>query len=171
MDFFNNDGQKKSETKTARLMGEKLAKKYFTNPAVPIREFLKEEYEFTIIEMELSDNIYALVDLDDKEIVLNTNQGINRCRFTLAHELGHIVLNHKIRKWTEYSNYIGTNPDQPLEEEANAFASGFLMPGDWLRHFVKEGLSPADLAKLFQVSQEALWYSLETNRLINKVLK
>lgn len=48
-------------------------------------------------------------------IVLNANQPADRMRFTLAHELGHLVMHR-------------AQPTQQMEDQANEFASYFLMP-------------------------------------------
>ncbi len=47
-------------------------------------------------------------------VVLNANQPADRMRFTLAHELGHLVM-HRF-------------PTPNMEQEANAFAGAFLLP-------------------------------------------
>ncbi|MGC8519592.1 MAG: XRE family transcriptional regulator [Steroidobacteraceae bacterium] len=47
-------------------------------------------------------------------VVLNSEQPADRLRFTLAHELGHMVM-HRF-------------PTPKMEDEANAFASAFLLP-------------------------------------------
>ena len=43
-----------------------------------------------------------------------------RLRFTIAHELGHLILRHQ----------VFTGPQQPVEREANMFAQALLMPRD-----------------------------------------
>jgi Zn-dependent peptidase ImmA (M78 family)/DNA-binding XRE family transcriptional regulator len=48
-------------------------------------------------------------------IFLNQNQPSDRMRFTLAHELGHLVMHRQIL-------------EQDMEDHANEFASAFLMP-------------------------------------------
>ena len=48
-------------------------------------------------------------------IVLNANQPGDRMRFTLAHELGHLVIHHN-------------QPTHEMEQQANDFASCLLMP-------------------------------------------
>lgn len=50
------------------------------------------------------------------QILFLNKMPIDRCRFTLAHELGHLVMH----------NY--SIPDDPIEDEADRFASEFLMP-------------------------------------------
>jgi Zn-dependent peptidase ImmA (M78 family)/transcriptional regulator with XRE-family HTH domain len=54
-------------------------------------------------------------------IVLNNEQSADRIRFTLAHELGHLVM-HRF-------------PSPSMEEEANAFASALLMPEEDIRQY------------------------------------
>jgi len=63
-------------------------------------------------------------------IFVNTNMSSDRMRFTLAHELGHIVM-HNISI-------------SEFEVEANAFAAEFLMPARDIRHY----LFDLDLQKL-----------------------
>lgn len=43
-----------------------------------------------------------------------------RLRFTIAHELGHLILQHQ----------VFTGPQQPIERQANLFAQALLMPRD-----------------------------------------
>ena len=50
-------------------------------------------------------------------IFLNMKKSAERCRFDAIHELGHLIL-HKTK----------TNKDKTIEDEANRFASEFLMP-------------------------------------------
>lgn len=52
-------------------------------------------------------------------IFLNRYQPVDRLRYTLAHELGHIVM-HRV-------------PSLEMEDEANAFASELLMPAEQIR--------------------------------------
>lgn len=56
-------------------------------------------------------------------VLLNADLTNDRKRWTLAHELGHLVL---------HSNYI----DPELESQADAFAAEFLMP----RHIIEPDL-------------------------------
>lgn len=64
-------------------------------------------------------------------------------RFTLAHELGHYVLDH-------------TGDRQKIEPEANAFASEFLIPRSLLTQDVLASSSLGDLRRRFNVSKEAM---------------
>lgn len=53
----------------------------------------------------------------------NTNQ---RCRFTIAHELGHIFLGHELIKGYHARKFDTTKP--AIEQEADVFASRLLAP-------------------------------------------
>lgn len=57
---------------------------------------------------------YNIIDMPPI-VFLNKRQPADRMRFTLAHELGHLVLGHVV-------------PSERMEEEANCFASALLMP-------------------------------------------
>lgn len=79
-------------------------------------------------------------------IVLNSGQPADRMRFTLAHELGHLVM-HRF-------------PSPTMEEEANEFASALLMPASDIRpHFIGRRVDLALLAALkpeWKVAMQAL---------------
>lgn len=78
---------------------------------------------------EVSDKIDAFSYISVRPVVVrNTEKGsTSRARFDLAHELGHLVLHQ------------GIEEDEPyLEEQANQFASAFLLPrGAFFREFPK----------------------------------
>jgi Zn-dependent peptidase ImmA (M78 family)/DNA-binding XRE family transcriptional regulator len=67
----------------------------------------------------------------------NKNIPTDRLRFTLAHEIGHIVMHR-------------ANLSPEIEEEANLFASEFLMPADEIR----EELKPFSLEKAARLKIE-----------------
>jgi len=67
-------------------------------------------------------------------VFLNRTQPADRMRFTLAHELGHLIL-HRYAK-------------ENIEDEANDFASAFLMPGRDIR---SQLIGRIDLARLAQL--------------------
>lgn len=79
-------------------------------------------------------------------VVLNSEQPADRMRFTLAHELGHLIM-HRF-------------PNPTMEEEANAFAAELLLPmADIKPYFVGRRIDLSLLAALkpeWQVSMGAL---------------
>lgn len=84
-------------------------------------------------------------------IVYNKSLLGDRQRFTLAYELGHLILH------TSVSDY----GDRDIDHEANLFAAEFLMPESEIRSEFKEGISVtklADLKRKWKVSMIALLY-------------
>ena len=79
-------------------------------------------YQFSAVSKYTSDLQYI--------IFVNENQSPDRIRFTLAHELGHIVMH--------------TIPSPQNEDEADAFAAEFLMP----EKDIAQNLSSLNLQKL-----------------------
>lgn len=79
-------------------------------------------------------------------IVLNSEQPADRLRFTLGHELGHLVM-HRF-------------PSPAMEKEANEFSSALLMPADDIRqYFIGRRIDLALLASMkpeWRVAMQAL---------------
>jgi len=77
-----------------------------------------------------------------------------RARFTLAHELGHLVMHPE----APLPRMVATNRPAPIDEynragewQANKFATFFLMP----EHIVRQFASPEEMAEHCKVSLEA----------------
>jgi len=92
------------------------------------------------------------------EIILPKKGSKARRRFSLAHELGHVVL--FLAKPALSARLRHDSP--PIEQWCNAFAAELLIPGDWVtRHFRATELSdPAEAIDLlsgrYGVSREAM---------------
>lgn len=145
----------------ARAFAERLALAVCTEPPVRVEDLITAQ-GIEIVRLELPATVSGQGDLDQREIYVNTRMHPHHQRFTLAHELGHFMLNHERRRWTEF---VAEHTDQPLEREANAFAGGILMPAGLLRKYVGD-LVPARVARLFEVSETALWVQLLAHRLV-----
>lgn len=91
-------------------------------------------------------------------IFLNRSQSVDRLRYTLAHELGHIVM-HQV-------------PSNTMEDEANIFAAELLMPEDQIRADLSgRHITLATLAALkpvWRVSMQALLVRAKELGLINE---
>lgn len=107
----------------------------------------------------------AIIEIEGKPkiAVLNKAKPITRQRFTLAHELGHIFLEHKkrdiydaeaAREAEEDLNLSIKKP--PREVEADVFASELLIPYAQLKRYHSEINEVDKLAKVFVVSREAM---------------
>lgn len=88
-------------------------------------------------------------------IFYNPGVPADRLRFTLAHELGHLVM-HRV-------------PHPLMEDEANEFAAEFLMPLREIRPQIPSRLTLADLASLKPVWRVAMSALLVRGRDIGKI--
>jgi hypothetical protein len=91
-------------------------------------------------------------------IGLNANEGFNRRRFTLAHEIAHFIL-HRHRIGNEHSDdeMYRSKLSTSDEVEANKLAARILMPKIRIQEFMAQGVdNPLDLSQKFQVSPAAM---------------
>ena len=100
------------------------------HPGEPIKDIISilEAKGIIIYELSCEDKFDGVSFISDKGysiIVLNKNLSNDRKRFTIAHELGHLLL-HKAFPISEYREKL-------IENEANEFASEFLMPKEYIR--------------------------------------
>ena len=104
---------------------------------------------------------------------------LGRLRFTCAHELGHWVLHQKLYSGTgDVAAYEGkTSLDESyglVEWQADALATALLMPLPQIKrsfYRLRAGRSHehlvAEMARIFQVSKQAMRIRLETRNLIS----
>lgn len=112
------------------------------------------------------DNASGMIKTDRKlggseglVIYVNANHHINRRRFTVAHEIAHII-HHRDRIGDGittdglYRSGLGSG----VERVANRAAGNILMPWSWIDRLInEEGVeSVDDLARRFQVSHDAM---------------
>lgn len=121
---------------------------------------------------EFDDDVSGLfVMKDDKPfIAYNSNQGSNRRRFTIAHELGHFVLHSKNKplfvdkpKEVMFRNSDSSKGEFLKEREANAFAAAVLMPRSLLKEEIDNNSATElieTLSKKFKVSTQAMSFRL-----------
>lgn len=106
-------------------------------------------------------------------IVINEDISPSRMVFTIAHELGHVLLHEDIRKSDKISSVqyrtnnwqIGCKPCE--EQEADVFAAHLLMPDKWIRKYVSvlkyidKDVNPENLSELFGVSKNAMYFRMK----------
>ncbi len=97
------------------------------------------------------------VDEEYVTIGFNASHPWYRRRFTIAHEIGHLLLGH-----TCNSEGGGSHN----EREANVFASELLMPTDFIKNDFKKTRNLKELSKLYRVSEQALTIQLMETRII-----
>jgi len=89
-------------------------------------------------------------------LTVNAEHAKTRQRFTIAHEIGHLVLH-------------GDGTDEHSEREADQFASALLIPRAMLRDAAATTSDFEMLRRRFQVSREAMWIALKDARLDRKI--
>ncbi len=104
-------------------------------------------------------------------IGVNVEKSFYHRRFTIAHEIGHILLNHfkKFKILYDSDDFI-LNSSQ-LEREANIFASELLVPKDKLKSVLKLNPSMKGLCNFFQVSEQVMQYRLKEILIVNSFVK
>lgn len=101
-------------------------------------------------------------------IVVNKNLPNVRQRFTIAHELGHIIMPHR-------SEYFICFPgkNRSMEKSANRFAAELLMPQPmvielWKKYAANKEMRVEVIAHILKVSKSALFARLREIGLIYK---
>jgi len=143
---------------------------------VPVERIIKGlgiRIEYAPLDGELSGLAYIRQGVSI--IGVNSLHAASRQRFTLAHELAHIQLHRSeleaavhVDKGSLRRDSISSEGIDPLEVEANAFASEFLMPQHMLETMLEGRIvdleddeTIANLARRFRVSEAAMRYRLQ----------
>ena len=141
-----------------------------TNPPIDV-EAIAEKLDFIVIPYDLGAETSAVLFIHEgtKAIGVNKNHAPVRRRFSVAHELGHFLSGHEDypekgegEKLRVEGQSEMANQHEDVEREANAFAAELLMPEGMLKAAIaREGrLDASALAKIFDVSEQALWIQL-----------
>jgi len=104
--------------------------------------FVAEERGILVTTFETStdtiDAFSQMVDVDGQSIYLigysSNKTSASRIHFDIAHELGHILMH----EWSEDIEMLLKNEFKERENEANLFASAFLLPKDTFYYDVKQ---------------------------------
>jgi len=142
-------------------------------PPVDLRavvEYLSKSRNITIeiLPYSLPDKVSgAHAKKGQKHIVTyNRNHHPRRQRFTIAHELGHLLLEHVDVQNIE-EDLASRNPE---ETAANTFAAELLAPLELLKNDFKEGVRDVKaLASKYQVSEEMMWWRIMDARMYRKI--
>jgi Zn-dependent peptidase ImmA (M78 family) len=171
----------KQDAKPASKVEELLSRFSIRTPPVPVDRIAKglgAQLRFSPLDEELSGMIF--ISGYTPIIGVNSLHHPNRQRFSIAHEIGHLVLHRplisgKVHVDKEFRVQLETlNRDaisalgtESIEIEANQFAAELLMPTTWLRQalagkpFDIDNEGPLeDLSKKFRVSRQALEYRI-----------
>ncbi len=138
--------------------------------------------EIELMEYDFGDDVSGVLlrDGDKAKIGYSTQTGRKRQRFTIAHELGHYMLNHQRqgvfvdtpeKYFTLFRDSNSSKGEDFQEREANAFAAALLMPLDLVRegtgYISRSNITRnedfdlvSELARRFYVSNLAMSYRL-----------
>lgn len=161
--------------------------KYHSNLSlpIPIEEIAEQELKIKIVqEMDLKKeyDVEGFLTSDLSTIFIDFNMYMkyeNRSRFTIAHEIGHLILHgeifkdlviNSVEKLNEFSVKLADDEYRWLEYQAYSFASHVLVPRDLLVNTLNkklgrlplreapEVLAPiiGDVSEAFQVSDSVI---------------
>jgi len=153
-----------------------LAKYAIDSAPVDVRRIAEGEGAVVASEqLERTISGLLLREGDARLIAVNSSHALRRQRFTIAHELGHMVL-HPGKQYlvdstvrVNFRDQLSSLASDTEEIQANAFAAELLMPRDLvLRHVARLRASQVGnpdrvvetLADQFDVSTEAMGYRL-----------
>lgn len=159
-----------AKAQVLRLLDEYGIKK----PPIPVETFARArgaEVRYSPFEGEISGMVFR--DNDRVVIGVNSLHHPNRQRFTIAHEIGHMLLHKGVEVHVDRTfrinlrNDVSSQAVDPEEIEANRFAAELLMPehmlvGD-LKGRVIDFENEEDLRRLaakYRVSLQALTFRL-----------
>ena len=108
-------------------------------------------------EIDESGDGQSLIRDGQALIMVNVNTSLERQRFTIAHELGHILLGHVGKR--RLINREPSPNDNPIEQEANLFASRLLAPACVL--WALDIHSAEEIAELCRISKTAAKFRAE----------
>jgi len=147
---------------------KKILEQYSNTVPVPVvaiaGELNAEVYESSSLPDSKSGSI-SKKDKGGYEIIVNANHSTNRKRFTIAHEIAHIILHsdilEKAKTHEDFSKRpVMLNRDSKdagikIEKEADKLAGQILMPDDLFKNIWGMSNSVEEVADYFQVSQSA----------------
>lgn len=150
---------------------ELLRRHKIKEPPVDVAVIAEKEGAKVVFQ-DLEAHISGVLVQKDKTATIGVNalHHPNRQRFSVAHELGHYLM-HAERPAVFVDEILvhfradaTSDPADPRETEANAFAAAVLMPADWLKNDLRGrnidalfGEVPLEkLARRYRVSQLAL---------------
>ena len=128
-----------------------------------------EEVDFT--PKEISARIKRDSDTKECVIQISKSDGAKRQRFSIAHEVAHLVLHDDGKKefveWRKQLSDYDTESELYKEVQANMLASALLMPKALVQSAWKESRDIEDLASIFNVSRSAAYYRVENLGLLS----
>lgn len=165
-----NEENNKPRIGVARNIARKLlAEVDIKNPPVLIRDIInhiKKQRDLSVYSWAFGNDTDGIQITEGEKATIGYNQSQHphRQRFTVAHEIGHLLLGH-----TGKNFILDLNSKKPEEIEANQFAAELLMPLEMIKNDLQNKKSAKDIASKYNVSEEAVWWRLYDCKLIIKI--
>lgn len=106
--------------------------------------------------------------IDGKPVIYyNDKRSEHRVRFTVAHEIGHVLLGHLSEGETLHRNTEQDTPN-PKEQQANIFARDLLMPAVVINQLANSAKDISQLCNVSEQSAQIRWLRLQELRQRNK---
>lgn len=137
-----------------------FAEQYSLVPPVPVQQALEEVADVEYVRLPGKGEAILLRKPHGRPRVIVSKRLVgnrNRFRFTLAHELGHLVLPWQVGSafcHPEVTYVVGADFNTELEAQANRFASELLVPRPWLSNELGDDLD--ELAEqIIEIAEKA----------------
>jgi Zn-dependent peptidase ImmA (M78 family) len=157
--FFSKYMTAETFLKCARSAQSTLTKHAGESLTPPINiERIAEALGFHVVRIHSAlDEFSGLVSPKHKLIGVNGNHHLHRQRFTVAHEVGHIILRHPPE------SLCTTREIAEYDTEADVCASELLIPVQLIApHLIAlRATAKSTLSKLFDVSEEAMTMKIQ----------
>jgi Zn-dependent peptidase ImmA (M78 family) len=152
-------GAANDPTKTLEALRERLRSAGLLTVPLNVRavaEFLGVE----VVEEAMDDDLSGYLEMRNGHWVagINAFHHNNRKRFTVAHEIAHLLLHSSDETSFHDRTFARREAEgKPMEREADAFAAALLMPANDVRQAIAAGeTSLSTLAERFKVSALAM---------------
>jgi hypothetical protein len=154
--------------KAAKVLAQKLIKSAgIVVPPVSLQrviEQLQTTYTLSVRRIEASPKVSGLIvvckEVDAEYATIGFNGDLPWCRrrFTIAHEIGHLIFGHACIKGHEDNSHN--------EKEADIFAGELLVPTVFIKKDFARTQDLRELSKLYRVSDQTLTIKLMDDRLV-----
>lgn len=152
-----------------------LAKKLLSqigsvNPPILINDVvihLKKTHDLSVYSWRVSDKIDGIqvTNGDSSAIGYNDKKHPHRQRFTVGHEIGHLLMKH-----TKGNYEIDLESKNPIEAEANHFAAELLVPAEMLKRDIATGNNNIKgLSRKYFVSEQVITLKVIEEKLLDKL--
>lgn len=147
---------------SARTLARRLVKKAGTDqPPISLWKIIKHiqsTSNLSVLPYDFGNKVSGMLVMTDEKATIgyNNEQHWHRRRFTIAHEIGHLLMGH----------VCSNDPNDHREKEANEFAAELLMPLSILKKDFQQIKVLKTLAEKYTVSEEAMCRHLMYCRLL-----